>query len=126
MECDEYSIGEIVISVIVVIFIYFLSRYKLVVTEIQKSCAGTLEQAYAVVSEPNYFKYLFVGTTLTVILVGFSLTYIKYGNNSLNKIIISSINILLLILLVIVFKDSIFTIMVVFLCFAGLLFLPKY
>lgn len=120
MKWDEYSIGEIFIAVITIIYIYYLSKYKLILIEIQQYHVGKLDQAFAVAQEPSYFNYFFGGILLIIVLVGFSFVHIKCGKTLLNKLIISLINLLLLIVLIYVFWNPILTSFAVILCCGGI------
>jgi TM2 domain-containing membrane protein YozV len=125
MEWDEFSVGEIFIAVATVIYIIFLNEYKLKLLEIQKMYTGTIDQAFAVTTDPDYFNYFFLGLGIIVVLIGFSILHIKMGTDTFKKIVITLINVVLLVILLRVFMDPIVTSFAVVLACGGLFALSQ-
>lgn len=114
----KYFIGEFIVMIGTIVFIFKLNSYNKILQDIQNKYDNKIQQVLQIASEPDYFKYLLGGFIFILLLVLYTVYVFKakIGNEIF---IIALINIILLIILIIVFWNPIITTFAVLLISGG-------
>lgn len=101
-----YLIGELIVMLVTLFFIFKLNSYNKILHDIQSIYNNKIQQTLEVAKEPNYFNYLILGFIFILLLVGYTILIFKarIGNEFW---IIMLMNSILLIALLIVFWNPV-------------------
>ncbi len=102
---------DVGIDIGTVIYIFLLSRYNKILYEIQEKYTNVFIQAVHIVEEPNYYGYLIAGAVFVILLIFVSVKSYRAREEIgiLGVMIMIVINIILLISLLIVYSNPVFT-----------------
>lgn len=118
---DKYKIFvNIGIDIAAIVFTIFLSRYNKVLYEIQSNYSSKIEQSWHIVGEPRFFRYLIGGALFALVLVLISLwDYRSRYELGVATLFVIVVNIAVLIALIVVYSNPVFTAFVVVLSCVG-------
>lgn len=102
---------HIVIIVSVIIFICFLMQYNVLLHEIEIQYTGKFIQAFYMIQEPDFFRYFVGGICAGAVLISVSISdFLHRDEYGIHLTIISIlVNVIVLIILIIVYSNPVFT-----------------
>lgn len=115
---------NIVLEITVIIYTFFLKHYNEALNKIREQYENVFLQAWNVVAEERFWGYCIVGAILAIVLFVVSRKNYR-SRNELEKvwIILIVLNMLLLIELMIVYSNPVFTSLVI--CVIGIIILGE-
>lgn len=121
-DSTKVKIGlNIGVDVITIIFILLLCRYNKILYKIQVAHPNKIEQALYIMGEPNYVIYLIFGAVFVLLLVCISIWDIKCWQELEWKMFVLILaNVILLLLLIHIYSNPIFTSFVIGITVVGL------
>ncbi len=107
---------NILIDVAAIVYCILLWKYNHILHGIQDKYTTVIERVWHIVEEPHYYYYLFSGLVFVVLLLCISVYDFTWRNElgALIDISVILINVFLLIVLIHLYSDPVFTTFVVF------------
>lgn len=96
-----YLIGELLVIVGTIYFIFKLNIYNKILNDIQDKSDNKIQQTLEIVSEPAYFTYLLWGVFFIALLIGYTVFILK-SNIGSDRWKVTIVNAIVLIVLLIV------------------------